>query len=268
MPELPEVETIVRNIAPKLEGRNIVAFTSSWPRQVLPDLERATAAMLGCQVRQVSRRGKLIVWSLAPAGYVLTHLRMSGRFEWGVPGEADPTHVRAVWTLDDGSRLLFHDARKFGRIRFADDLDSATAHLGVEPLEKSFSARDLSSLLKHRSRRLKPLLLDQSVMAGLGNIYTDEALFRARLHPLRLSDRLTQDDARRLHRAIRAVLRDGIRHNGTSLDWIYPGGHMQDFLRVYGRAGEPCPTCGTPILRLVVGQRGTHICEKCQGGGA
>lgn len=264
MPELPEVETIARRLAPELEGRRIHSFVSHWPRQVLPGLTQATRAMTDRRVLSVSRRGKLLVWTLAPAGFVLVHLRMSGRFEWGEPDRADPPHVRAVWTLDTGRRLLFCDARKFGRIRYADDLAQATAQLGPEPLDSAFTSQHLGDMLAARARHLKPLLLDQSFLAGLGNIYTDEALFRAGLHPLTRSDQLSPDAVRRLHRAIRSVLRTGIQHNGTSLDWIYPGGQMQDFLRVYGRTGQPCPVCATPIRRLVVGQRATHICEHCQ----
>ena len=158
----------------------------------------------------------------------------------------------------------FCDARKFGRIQHTTDLAAATADLGIEPLGRGFTLGALRGRLDGRARRLKPLLLDQTVIAGLGNIYTDEALFRARLHPLTPGNRLKPGDVAALHRSIRAVLREAIRYHGTSIDWIYPGGWMQKRLRVYGRAGEPCRSCRTPIAYLRVAQRGTHICPRCQ----
>lgn len=207
---------------------------------------------------------------------------MSGRLEWAAesvrsftsPAEGRryraerqrPSHVRATWKLDDGSRLAFCDPRKFGRILYVRDLRAATAKLGPEPLARGFTVATLDRLLRGRRRQLKPLLLDQSAIAGLGNIYTDEALFRAGLHPTLRSDRVTRGGIVRLHRAIRQVLRLAIRHHGTSFDWAYPGGWMQDRLMVYGRAGQPCRRCRTAIVSLRIGQRGTHICPRCQPG--
>jgi formamidopyrimidine-DNA glycosylase len=264
MPELPEVETIVRSFRRRLEGRRIVAFRSRWPRQASPSVAAVRRAIVGRRIARLTRRGKYVAFQLDPTGFLLVHLRMSGRFEWSTPPEPEPRHVRTVWELDDGHRLLFCDARKFGRILYADDLATATAELGREPLGRGFTASVLQALLHGRRRRLKPLLLDQSVIAGLGNIYADEALFRARLHPLCRSDGVKPADAERLHAAIRTLLRDAIRRHGTTIDWIYPGGWMQKHLMVYGRAGQPCRRCGTPIQALRVGQRGTHICPRCQ----
>ena len=187
MPELPEVETVVRGLGPRLVGRELA----------------------GCET------------------------------------------------------LYFCDARKFGRIRHVADPAAALALLGPEPLDASFSARTLAGLLDRR-RKLKPLLLDQTVIAGLGNIYTDEALHRARLHPLRRADSLTWDEVKRLHRAVRQVLREAIRRCGTSFDWAYPGGRMQKDLRVYRRGGQPCKVCGAPIQVIRVGQRSTNLCPACQ----
>lgn len=306
MPELPEVETIVRTCRPLLEGRQIRAFASSWPKGVLPSVPAVRRALVGQTITRLTRRGKFIVFYL-DAGFLLVHLRMSGRFEWADPlraregatntplppregagggsnrrrlnplptlplpggGESvdarrPPAHVRATWDLDDGQRLLFCDARKFGRIIFTRDLPAATAGLGPEPLERAFTPAVLANLLRTRRRQLKPLLLDQSVLAGLGNIYTDEALFRAGLHPAAKSDRLTDAQVRNLHESIRNVLREAIRRHGTTIDWIYPGGWMQKHLRVYGRTGEPCRNCQTPIVALRLAQRGTHICPRCQ----
>ena len=275
MPELPEVETIVRRYRRRLEGRRIVGFTSRWPRNVTPGLRLVRQAVEGRRIARVWRRGKYIVFDLCDAsggvasggglvGHLLIHLRMSGRFEWASDQRREPEHVRAHFDLDDRSRLLFCDARKFGRISYAADLAAATAGLGVEPLAPGFTTAVLGRLLRGRRRRLKPLLLDQSVIAGLGNIYADEALHAAGLHPLRRCDRLTADDVRRLRSAIRRVLQKALRYRGTSFDRMYLGGRMQRHLRVYGRAGKPCGRCGTGIRRLRVGQRGTHFCPRCQ----
>ncbi|MBK9128441.1 MAG: bifunctional DNA-formamidopyrimidine glycosylase/DNA-(apurinic or apyrimidinic site) lyase [Phycisphaerales bacterium] len=264
MPELPEVETFVRNFRPGLVGRRIVAFESHWKRNVRPREQVAARAMRGKQIEAVNRRGKLIVLHLSGGKVVLIHLRMSGRLEWGEPGAAEPRHVRAAWRLDSGRRLLLCDARKFGRIWVADDIAAAVGTLGPEPLDPHFTASALAARLAGRRRQIKPLLLDQSVVAGLGNIYTDESLFYARIHPLTRSDRLAPGQVRRLHAAIRRVLRTAIDRHGTTIDWIYPGGRMQRELAVYGRAGEPCRRCGALIVALRVGQRGTHVCPRCQ----
>lgn len=291
MPELPEVETIVRNNRDRLIGRRVTDFASHWPKNSTPDAASIRTALVECAIADVWRRAKFIIFTLerdltettAPerirnskfvtpnskrtrtaAGYLLIHLRMSGRLEWADDARPAAQHVRATFTFSDGERLLFCDARKFGRIIWTRDLTSITADLGVEPLDDEFRPALLRDLLKSRARAIKPLLLDQSVIAGLGNIYTDEALHRAGVHPLTRSDRVRPDVVRRLHAAIRAVLKEGIRRNGTSIDWIYPSGEMQDYLRVYGRTGKPCRRCKTVITALRVGQRGTHVCPRCQ----
>jgi formamidopyrimidine-DNA glycosylase len=162
------------------------------------------------------------------------------------------------------SSLAFNDTRKFGRVWLTSEPDLVTGRLGPEPLSEDFTPKWLSEALRKRHRQLKPLLLDQTFVAGLGNIYTDESLHRARLHPLALSDSVSTRKAERLHAAIQATLEEGIRRNGASFDWVYRGGDFQNYFRVYDREGKPCPVCGTPIQRLVVGQRGTHICPHCQ----
>jgi formamidopyrimidine-DNA glycosylase len=160
--------------------------------------------------------------------------------------------------------LVFNDTRKFGRVWLTDRLEDITSGLGPEPLSRGFTPRRLYDDLHAHRRRLKPLLLDQTFLAGLGNIYTDEALHLAKLHPLAFSNAVTASEAERLHAAIRLILREGIRRNGASIDWVYRGGDFQNHFRVYDRRGQPCIVCGTTIKRLVVGQRGTHICPKCQ----
>jgi formamidopyrimidine-DNA glycosylase len=180
-----------------------------------------------------------------------------------------PAWVRASFELDDGSRLLFADVRKFGRLALVRRLGEILPPLGPEPLSPGLDAAWMAAALAARRRLLKPLLLDQSFVAGLGNIYVDEALHRAGLHPLTPSDRVSADAARRLVRAIRAVLRRAIERDGSSFDAFYrtpegQPGRFQDVFRVYGRAGRPCRACGAPIRRIVVAQRGTHLCPRCQ----
>jgi len=264
MPELPEVEVMAGLVRPRLLGRTIVAFEARWAPQCEPGVAQVTEGLAGRRVDAVGRRGKHVVWSLDDGSFARIHFRMSGRFAWGDQPEASGPHVRAVWRLDRGPELTLVDARKWGRIRWAATRAEVDAGLGVEPLSDEFTPEMLEHLAGGTARALKALLLDQSVVAGLGNIYTDEALFRARLHPQRAACTLGRDDVSRLHAAVRAVLLEGIAANGTSFDWIWPGGHMQDNLKVYGRDGQPCPSCGTPIARARVGQRSTHFCPTCQ----
>ena len=173
-------------------------------------------------------------------------------------------HDRIVLGLDEGLRLAFNDTRKFGRAWLLDDPDAVLGDLGPEPFDENLDARVFQQMLVDRRRQIKPLLLDQTFLAGLGNIYTDESLHTAGIHPLTPSDRIDPLQAERLLTAIRAVLNEGIRRNGASIDWVYRGGSFQNSFRVYGRTGERCPVCGTPIQRILVGQRGTHFCPVCQ----
>lgn len=267
MPELPEVETIVRNYRPRLEGRRITRFVSRWAKQAEPSVAAVRRGIVGKRIGRLWRRAKFIVANLEggrrPA-HLLIHLRMSGRFEWADDRGREHRHIRAFFELDDGNRLLLCDARKFGKIIYTTDFEAATRHLGVEPLGRSFTAAAFEKCLRGRARQLKPLLLEQSIVAGLGNIYVDEALFLARLHPATRSDQLTTEQIRALRTAIRTILRQAIRRRGTSFDAVYPGGGMKRYLKVYGRTGLPCKRCQTPIEALRIAQRGTHICPKCQ----
>jgi formamidopyrimidine-DNA glycosylase len=267
MPELPEVETMAAQVRSRLVGRTITAFEARWRPQCEPSVAEVARGLTGRRVLQVGRRGKHVVWHLDDGSFARIHFRMSGRFAFADTEEGRGPHVRAVWTLDRGPALALVDARKWGRIRWTPDRAGVDEGQGVEPLSADFTPASLASLVGRTTRALKALLLDQAVIAGLGNIYTDEALFRAGLHPRRPACSLSGADAARLHAAIVAVLREGIAANGTSFDWIWPGGHMQDHLRVYGRTGLPCVACGAPIARTLVGQRGTHFCPRCQAAG-
>jgi formamidopyrimidine-DNA glycosylase len=274
MPELPEVETIARQIRPRLLGRRITGAELPWLRS-LGGLSRAgfRSAVVGARIASVERRAKFVCLRLErerePAGALLVHLRMSGRLHVDPTEESPSAYVRVALDLDDGRRLAFVDVRKFGRFTFAADPEHALAGLGPEPLGADFTPEGLLQGLRARRRRLKPLLLDQSFLAGLGNIYVDESLYRARLHPLLPSDAVSRPKAALLHGAIRAVLERAIERQGSSFDAFYrtpegrPGGYQEEF-QVYGRAGEPCARCGRALVRIVVGQRGTHLCPRCQ----
>lgn len=264
MPELPEVETIVRALRPALVGKTILAADLRWPRSLAaPSPEAFVKRVRGLRIESLSRRAKFINIQLSTFN-LLIHLRMSGDLllvnSDFPPAKHDRLHLR----LSDDTTLVFSDPRKFGRLWLTADPDEVLGKLGPEALDVSFTPQMFYERLHIRRRQLKPLLLDQTFIAGLGNIYTDEALHMARLHPLTLSNSVTETQADGLWRAVREVLEEGIRSNGTSIDWVYRGGEFQNQLRVYGRAGQPCPVCATKIERLVIGQRGAHFCPACQ----
>ncbi len=282
MPELPEVETIARSLrvggrsGPPIVGRVVRGVRLFWSRTLaavdgetdLPE-EYFQARMHGQTVNGVGRRGKFLVVSLVE-DTLLMHLRMSGDIrvepETDENGQELPLqpHDRLVIDFEDGWRLAFNDPRKFGRVWLARDPQSVLGDLGPEPFDPHFTAYELYARLQLYQRQIKPLLLDQTFLAGLGNIYADEALHVAGIHPLRISNRISPEQAGILWTAIRTVLAEGIRRNGASIDWVYRGGDFQNFFQVYQRTGEPCPQCGTLIERIAVGQRGTHFCPVCQ----
>ena len=270
MPELPEVETVARLIRPQLVGRAFTGGSVHWPRTLAtPTARRFGRAVKGAVVAQVARRGKYVLVETTSSQVLLVHLRMTGRLVVRTDEEERSPWSRVEIGLDDGRVLEFIDPRKFGRVHFTPEPELVLGDLGPEPLDPAFDARAFERAVRSRKRRLKPLLLDQTFLAGLGNIYVDEALFRSRLHPLRLAASLSPSQARALHAAIRAVLEEAIEREGSSFDVFYrtpegrPGSY-QDQFQVYGRHGKPCRRCSRPIQRLVVGQRGTHVCTRCQ----
>lgn len=264
MPELPEVETIARSLRPDLTGTEILDADVRWSRTLAtPSLKKFKEQIRGQRILDVGRRAKFIHIQLS--GYSLfVHLRMSGDLFIKTSDYKPEKHDRLVFHLTSEKYLVFNDTRKFGRVWLTDDPNSVIGDLGPEPFSDEFTPQWLYENLRARNRQLKPLLLDQTFLAGLGNIYTDECLHIAKLHPLSASDSVSREQAARLHEAIREVLAEGIRRNGASIDWVYRGGEFQNYFRVYDRTGQPCPVCGTKIQRLVVGQRGTHVCPKCQ----
>jgi len=265
MPELPEVETIARKLRPELVGKSITKADLLWPRTLaVPAPQKFSKQIRGQEILSVGRRGKYFVIQLSDY-HLLVHLRMSGDLYIKEVDAVPEKHDRLIFNLaPDGKYLVFNDTRKFGRVWLVRDPQEVLGGLGPEPLSDEFTAERLYEMLHSRHRRLKPLLLDQAFLAGMGNIYTDEALHKARLHPLAVSDSVNREQAGALREAIREVLQEGIRRNGASIDWVYRGGEFQNYFRVYDREGQPCLVCGTAIERLVVGQRGTHICPHCQ----
>ena len=245
-------------------GREILSVEIRHPKPIAPqDVVAARLRMTGRTFLEISRRGKFLVCRLTDV-YLLIHLRMSGDLQVLPTGQPLRKHEHLVWHLSGGVDLRFHDPRRFGRIWLAENPSEVLKSLGPEPLAPEFTAARLCEMLRARKRLLKPLLLDQTFLAGLGNIYTDEALNRARLNPLRRSDSLRRDETARLWHGIRAALKVGIAQDGASIDWVYRGGNSQNHFRVYGRVGERCKNCGANIRHTVVGQRSTYFCPKCQ----
>lgn len=264
MPELPEVETIARCLRPELTGRTVQSACLLWRRTLAtPSPEEFAGQINGREITGVGRRAKYLDIQLAGL-HLFLHLRMSGDLYLRPLPYPPERHDRLILELSGNRALVFNDPRKFGRAWLTAHPEDVLGRLGPEPFDPAFTPQEFHvRLLQHR-RQIKPLLLDQSFLAGLGNIYTDEALHLAELHPLRISDTINFEEAARLYHAIQTVLMAGIEHHGASIDWVYRGGDFQNYFRVYGRKGKPCPRCGAPIERLIIGQRSTHICPQCQ----
>lgn len=280
MPELPEVQTVVNDLnAIGLPGVTITGAQIFWPRIIAtPSAETFCQQIKDQTVKIIWRRAKYIVFDFASGAHLLIHLRMSGRLHLVSPGTERSKHEHVILNLDvhqhlDNQRQLrYHDTRKFGRLYLVHDVETILGSLGPEPLENNFTAKTFAKRLYTRKRQLKPLLLDQTFLAGLGNIYVDEALWEAQLHPCRLASSLSEAETKRLHRAIRKVLRRGINNLGTTLgsgktNFYSIGqrtGNNQEQLNIFQRTGLPCSRCQTTIERMIVGQRSTHICPTCQ----
>jgi formamidopyrimidine-DNA glycosylase len=264
VPELPEVETERGRLAARIEGRRIETARIDDLRLTRPEEPAWIAARLsGERVDAVDRRGKYLVLRLGGGQVLLVHLRMTGSFRY-----EPASHERAVLELDDGTRIAYRDVRRFGTWLLLDP-DDAEQHLGIrlgpEPLGRRFTAAHLAGRLAARKAPVKAAILDQRTVAGLGNIYADESLWHARIHPLRPAGQLSPDEVARLRDGIRRALRLGIQRQGADLgNGTYAGGRMQHEFRVYGRTGEPCERCGTPIEKTRAGGRGTWYCRSCQ----
>jgi formamidopyrimidine-DNA glycosylase len=272
VPELPEVESVRAQLAPVLTGRRFERVEIDDPRLVRPyEPAEVAAELAGEQVAAVERRGKYLIVRFESDRVLLIHLRMTGSLRHSRTGLPDDAHRRAVVRLDDGSDVAYRDVRRFGTwlVLEPGELEPYLAkRVGEEPLDALFTAARLGEQLARRRAPIKAALLDQRTLAGLGNIYVDEALWRARIHPLRPAENLDRAELRRLHKGIRAALEAGIARQGSTLrDYALPdggSGSMQDAFKVYGRGGEPCDRCGTPIAKSRVGGRGTWFCPTCQ----
>ncbi len=274
MPELPEVETVVAGLKNAgLVGRCITTVRVHWRRTITPETPQGLSRRLtGRRIVGIQRRAKYICILLQSGDWLLVHLRMTGRLLLEADDSVPDVHDRVRLGLDDGRELRLHDTRKFARMCLvAGPQAPPLCDLGPEPLVPTFTVGCLSAIMTRR-RIIKPLLLDQHVIAGIGNIYADEALWDAGVHPMRRADTLTPDEIKRLQRAIRRVLRRGIRAGGTSLGWAHTNflgvaqqwGANAENLRVFRRHGQPCPRCKQTIERMVVAQRATHYCPACQ----
>lgn len=270
MPELPEVESIAHGLR-EVVGRRIVGVEVRWARSIAtPNAAAFTQRLQGRDILDVGRRGKWLVIALSGGDTLLVHLRMTGQLVLEAGECLDDRHARVLFLLDDGQCLRFSDMRKFGRLHLVGDPARVLGGLGPEPLAEDFTPARLEEMLARRRGRIKPLLLNQRFLAGLGNIYTDEALWQAGIHPLRRAGSLTPAEVERLHGAIQSVLRAAIAAGGTTLaDGTYQradgrSGEFARHLAVYGQMGQPCLRCGATIERIRVSQRGTHFCPRCQ----
>jgi formamidopyrimidine-DNA glycosylase len=277
MPELPEVQTVVNDLAAQgIKARRVADVRVFWKKTVaVPTVKQFIARIKNKTVTAIRRRGKFIIIELSEGEFLCIHLRMTGRLHVNQPGGPIDTHDRVIFFLDNGLQLHYHDTRKFGRMYLVGNEQQVCGGLGPEPLAKEFTPQVLKAICTGRKRMLKPLLLDQHVIAGLGNIYVDESLWLAKLHPRHNAHTLTDAQLRRLHKAIRTSLNKGVKNQGTTLgagqaNFYSVGrrrGKNQEQLNVFRRTGLPCPRCGTVIKRTIVGQRSTHICPRCQPAG-
>lgn len=267
MPELPEIETI-RNSLETIIGTRITG-TDFKRQDIIKREDFPPGSLDGMTIRSIGRRGKFLILYLEQGYYLVVHLGMSGRFYMQMDApEIEDAHVHLIINLDDGHRLIYQDPRRFGGIRLCRDIDLVFAHMGVEPLSRQFTQRHLSDLCRGRKVAIKNLLLNQCLISGIGNIYADEALFRARVRGTRLAGSLTDSEIKRLHRAIREVLQKSIDEQGTTFRDYRDGwnqkGNFQNFLKVYGKTNQDCPTCGRAIQKEIIGGRSSHYCPHCQ----
>jgi formamidopyrimidine-DNA glycosylase len=270
MPELPEVETVVRFIKPNIIGKTIASIKSQNEYDKVFATHNSlqfSKNVVNKEIADVSRRAKYIVFHF-DSGFLFIHLRMTGRLLLKLTEEDKLQHLTAKITFTDGSNLYFKDYRKFGRLYYYETLDVINSKLGIEPLSNEFTLYWLYSNLKSGKRQMKPLLLDQSFIAGLGNIYVDEALWAAKIHPQQICSSVSRQKARTLHSSITDLLATAIKNRGTTIINFYFGegksGNFRDQLKVFGRQDQDCPRCSKKFVKMRVAQRGTHLCPHCQ----
>ena len=270
MPELPEVQTVVNHLQPLLSGKIIRSIEN--PNGYCTVFEYGSPSnykqfLIGKKIQSITRRGKYIIFNLNE-GFLLIHLRMTGKILLEKPNPANMKYVSFQLDFLDDSSLFFQDIRKFGRIYISKKLDWLENKLGVEPLSEMFTPNWFYNLLINRKRMIKPLLMDQQFIAGLGNIYVDEALWYSGIHPRTLSNKISNNRSNKLSRSIINILGKAISYNGTTIINFSFGknnnGKFSDELQIFGKTNTPCPKCGTPIIKIFIAQRGTHFCKKCQ----
>ena len=269
MPELPEVETVKNELTPHIVGHCVTGVTLFWEGIVRqPSVEEFYSRLIGQEITGIARRGKYLIFSLSSGDLLIIHLKMSGSLLVSQDSSPPPKYTRAVINLDKGTNVFFRDPRKFGLMRLVKDDNSIVSKLGPEPLEDSFTPQVLAQRLAKRKAPIKALLCDQNLVAGIGNMYADEALFAAKIHPLRSGESLTTDEVERLHHAIQQVLWSAIGNKGASIANYYrPNGKLgtaHSQFKVAHRGGQTCPVCNTPIQRLPIRNRGSYFCPKCQ----
>ncbi|MFC2026638.1 bifunctional DNA-formamidopyrimidine glycosylase/DNA-(apurinic or apyrimidinic site) lyase [Chloroflexota bacterium] len=267
MPELPEVETIRNELLPHVAGRTISGVTLFWERMLRqPSPAEFYPRISGQKIAGLSRRGKHLVFQLGGSGCLIAHLKMSGSLLLG--RGSPPEYTRAIIHLDDGTSIFFRDPRKLGTLQLVKDSDSVLCKLGPEPLSPDFTPETLNERLSKRKAPIKAVLIDQGFIAGIGNMYADEALFATGIHPLKPANSLSRTEVRRLHRAIQDVLRKAIDNKGASVSsYFRPGGETgtaHSRFQVAHRGGKPCPVCNTPIQRIPIHNRGSYFCPRCQ----
>lgn len=273
MPELPEVETVRRTLEQLVIGKTIKDVEIYWPKIIkAPEpVEQFSDALIGQTIHEIGRRGKFLIFQLDDYSLV-SHLRMEGKYAVYPESEPRDKHTHVVFTFTDGYQLRYRDVRKFGTMHLFKKGEEVSKmpllHLGPEPLSEEFTIADLSMKLAKTNRKIKSVLLDQTVVVGIGNIYVDESLFRAGIHPERMASSLTLDEITRIHGEVKLTLAEAVEKGGSTIrSYVNSQGQIGMFqleLFVYGRKGEPCKRCGTPLEKLVVGGRGTHICPICQ----
>ncbi len=269
MPELPEVETVKNELSPYVIGRHITGVTLFWEGIVRqPSVKEFHSRLIGQRITSIARRGKYLIVSLSSGDSLIIHLKMSGALLISQDSSEPPQYTRAIIHLDKETNIFFRDPRKFGVMWLVKDKNTVVGKLGPEPMKAGFTPQVLAQRLNNRTAPIKAILCDQSFVAGIGNMYADEALFSAKIHPLRLGGSLSRDEVERLHRAIKEVLRTAIGNKGASIvNYLRPDGKLgtahQEF-KVAHRRGENCPICGTPLKRITVRNRGTYFCPKCQ----
>lgn len=270
MPELPEVQTVVNDLSDSITGKSILSVKS--PNKYTRVFHQSTLTecnkfLINRRIDKLLRRGKYIVFEL-DQGFLCVHLRMTGKLLLNLENDADLKYVSAQFNFTDGSQLFFQDVRKFGRIYCSKNLDWLEAKLGIEPLAEAFTSEYFYYHLQRNNRQMKPLLLDQSFIAGLGNIYVDEALWFSGIHPLMIASKISEKQSNKLHEGILSVLLNAIAAKGTTIINFSYGendmGTYKDQLKIFGETNNPCPKCGNPIQKIKVAQRGTHFCKKCQ----